>query len=301
MPYLFTCPHCQTKTQVEDRYSGLKGECVTCGGEIQLPDFAGQATPQSVQPTSVSKQFASVVAAIVVLMLLLAFGFAAIYQGRQTVGLLQTNRDRTASMRNLEKIAAALNAYAADHGTYPPPFTADAAGKPLQSWRVLILPYLGEDELYNLIDRNAAWDTQQNMSVSFSQMPSVYRHPSSQTSSGYSESGYYLVTGDRTLFPSTGPLGPNQVVDDPLKTILVVEASPPVISGVWTEPVDVDFATMQGIGGSSNNIGGLLDTGAAIVTVDERGHYLDETTPTSTLRALVTPRGGEPLADDTLD
>ncbi|WP_372722148.1 DUF1559 domain-containing protein [Novipirellula sp.] len=301
MPYLFTCPHCQTKTQVEDRYSGQRGECVTCGGEIQLPDFAGEAIPQNVQSTSVSKQFASVVAAIVVLILLLAIVFAAIYQGRQTVGLLQTNRDRTASMRNLEKIAAAMNAYAADHGSYPPPFTTDVAGKPLQSWRVLILPYLGEDELYNQIDRNAAWDTQQNMSVAFSRMPAVYRHPSSQTNAGFSESGYYLVTGDRTLFPNTGPLGPNQVVDDPLKTILVVEASPPVTSGVWTEPVDVDFATLQGIGGSSNNIGGLLDTGAAIVTVDERGHYLDDVTPASTLRALVTPRGGEPLADDTLD
>ena len=40
MPYLYTCPHCQTKTQVDDRYSGQVGTCVTCGGDIELPRFA---------------------------------------------------------------------------------------------------------------------------------------------------------------------------------------------------------------------------------------------------------------------
>ncbi len=44
MPFLFTCPHCQTKTQVDDRYSGQSGNCVTCGGPIQLPRFAAGAT-----------------------------------------------------------------------------------------------------------------------------------------------------------------------------------------------------------------------------------------------------------------
>ncbi|TWU26410.1 hypothetical protein Pla52o_02630 [Novipirellula galeiformis] len=299
MPYLFTCPHCQTKTQVDERYSGQKGACVTCGGEIKLPHFTN--SPVKAGTDRRWKPVTSAVAATVVLILLLTLAYAAIRQGQQTMGTFQSNRQRSLSIRNLEQIASALNAYAADHGTYPPPFTTDAAGTPLQSWRVLILPYLGEDELYESIDRSAAWDAANNLPLAYSKMPGVYRHPDNPSSAGTSESAYYIITGDQTLFPSSGPLGPNDVVDDPLKTILVVEANPSMISGVWTEPVDLNLATIQGIGGLQTNIGGRLDGGSAIVTIDERGHFLDENTPASTLRALVTPRGGEPLADDTLD
>ncbi|MFG0261358.1 MAG: DUF1559 domain-containing protein, partial [Novipirellula sp. JB048] len=235
------------------------------------------------------------------LLLLLSLAYAAIRQGRQTMGIFQTQRQLSASIRNLEKIAAALNAYAADHGTYPPPFTTDAAGMPLQSWRVLILPYLGEDALYESIDRSVAWDAANNLPLAYSRIPSVYRHPNGPLQGNSNESGYYLIRGEETLFPSSGPLGPNDVVDDPLKTILVVEAAPSLVSGTWTEPVDLDLATIQGVGGFAVNIGGRLDGGAAIATIDGRGHFLDANTPTATLRALVTPRGGEPLADDTLD
>ncbi|MFG0268169.1 MAG: MJ0042-type zinc finger domain-containing protein, partial [Rhodopirellula sp. JB055] len=41
MTFLFTCPHCQAQTEVEDEYSGRTGDCVVCGREITMPDFAG--------------------------------------------------------------------------------------------------------------------------------------------------------------------------------------------------------------------------------------------------------------------
>ncbi|MEO1526851.1 MAG: hypothetical protein AAFX06_15550, partial [Planctomycetota bacterium] len=44
MPHLYTCPHCNAKTLVEDRYSGQSGECFECGAAIQIPQFAAQAT-----------------------------------------------------------------------------------------------------------------------------------------------------------------------------------------------------------------------------------------------------------------
>ncbi len=300
MPYLFTCPHCQTKTQVEDRYSGLAGECVTCGGKIEIPKFVAEVTenPPSTKPW---KHLSSVVAAAVVLILLLCLAYAAIRQGSETVTRLQANRERTASMRNIERIAEALNAYALVHKSYPPPYTVDTSGRRMHSWRVLILPFLDQDDAYDSFNMDEPWDSAQNMQYAFSSMPNVYRHPSYQVNAGFNESAYYLVTGDGTLFPSKGPLGPDQVIDDPLKTILVLEASAPLTSGVWTEPIDIDFATVQGIGGTQNNVGGLLDDGMVVATIDERGHFIPDTLPLSTLKALITPRGGEPLADDTLD
>ena len=113
----------------------------------------------------------------------------------------------------------------------------------------------------------------------------------------------YGITGNGTLFPSSGPLSPTDVTDNPGQTILVTEAAPIVSSGSWSEPIDLDFALMQGrVGGTEGfEPGGVLDEGVAIVTIDGRGHFLPSTVEPITFRALVTPQGGEPLADDTLD
>ncbi|MDO5309849.1 MAG: DUF1559 domain-containing protein [Planctomycetia bacterium] len=73
-------------------------------------------------------------------------------------------------------ITEALLAYQGEHGTLPPAFSVDADGKPLHSWRVLILPYLGEQEraLYDQIHLDEPWDSEYNREF-FARMPSVYR------------------------------------------------------------------------------------------------------------------------------
>jgi hypothetical protein len=301
MPYLFTCPHCQTKTEVEDRYSGQAGHCVTCGGEIQLPHFASDPSSVAVRAKP-DMTIRWVVASAVTVILLGCFVFAAVQLGGNTMNRFTTNRERSSSIKNLEKIANALNAYAADHGSYPPPVVRDANNVKLHSWRVLILPYLGEEALYNRFRLDKPWSDPDNMSVA-SEMPAVFRHPQGNASGLYRESAYYLITGPGTLFPPSGPLGPNRVADAPSQTILLIEGVPLVPSGMWTEPIDLDFNQMSGQIGSSPGIdpGGLLDGGAAMATIDGRGHFVPDTMMPSIFRALVTPSGGERLADDTLD
>lgn len=300
MPYLFTCPHCHTKTEVEDQFSGRSGQCVTCGGAIDIPQFVADTEkiiPAKRQDSTIRWIIASVVAVI----LLGCLVFSAVRLGGDTMNRLTTNRERNATIQNLEKIAKALNAYAADHGSYPPAVTRNGKQK-LHSWRVLILPYLGEEELYDQFDLTLPWDDANNMAAA-RDMPVVYRHPKSQSAGMYLESGYYLVVGNGTLFPPQGPLGPDSIVDDPSQTILVVEATPLVPSSLWIEPIDMDFGRMTGNIGTSNGVevGGLLDGGVGIVTADERGHFLPDTMPPSRFRSLITPAGGERLPDDTLD
>jgi hypothetical protein len=58
---------------------------------------------------------------------------------------------------NLQRIAAALKAYSNDHGSYPTPTVTDATGRPLYSWRVLLLPYLGEQGLYEKFVLQTTW------------------------------------------------------------------------------------------------------------------------------------------------
>src|SRR4051812_5995401 len=51
---------------------------------------------------------------------------------------------RNACSNNLKQIAVALQNYSAMYDALPPAYTTDAEGKPLHSWRTLILPYLEE-------------------------------------------------------------------------------------------------------------------------------------------------------------
>src|SRR4051812_35222376 len=49
---------------------------------------------------------------------------------------------RTVCASNLRQIGLALDNYEQDQGVYPPARTFDANGRPLHSWRTLILPYM---------------------------------------------------------------------------------------------------------------------------------------------------------------
>ena len=305
MPYLFTCPHCQSQTQLEDRYSGQSGRCAVCGEPIQLPDFANRSKTSrqgSAAAASRHRRLVWIAPAAVLVVLVVALSVVVFRAGSRALGQLEAGRTRNASMRNLEKIAAALNAYAADHGGYPPPAFEDGSGRPLHSWRVLILPYLGEAALYDQFDLSKPWDHPVNMQL-VEEVPAAYRHPHANTTGRFQSSPYYLVVGPGTLFPPAGPLGPEQVSDDPAKTLLVIEGAPTTIGSSWTEPLDLDVDAMRGQinGGSDAEPGGLLDGGAALVTVDGRAHFAGTDLPPATFRALVTPRGGEPLPDDVLD
>ncbi|KAA1260470.1 hypothetical protein LF1_30100 [Rubripirellula obstinata] len=303
MPFLFTCPHCETKTQVDDQYSGKQGQCVSCGGEITLPRFAS-ATKTKSKPARRDSKLISVLAATAVCSLILgSLLFAIIRFGGQTMATLSNSREQTTSMRNLEKIAAAMNAYAADHGTYPAPMTVNSNGTPLHSWRVLLLPYLGEEDLYDRINLRLPWDHAENAMVMQYSAPLVYQHPSSTNNGFGSGPAYFLITGTGTLFPPTGPLSPNDVTDDVTQTLLVVEGSPVTPPMSWAEPVDLPFSMMTGrlAGNPGSEPGGLLEGGVAAATVDGRGHFIrDEIAPADFL-SLVTPTGGERLRDDTLD
>jgi hypothetical protein len=324
MPYLFTCTHCQTKTLVDDQYSGQSGRCVTCGAEIRLPDFAPPETRAAGGTRGVSSggatawqlgnsspMFRRLVAAAIVLVLVVCGAVAMVRYGSPALTSIQTNRLRVQSIRNIDRIASALNAYASDHGTYPPPVIQRPDGTVMHSWRVLILPYLDEKELFNDYDMNQPWDSPENLELT-SRMPSVYRAASSQLYG--TDSAYYLITGPATLFPPAPsgapagtfrPLSPNSVSDDPGQTLLVVEASTLTSNYYpsWLEPRDLDVTLMQGVIGTSpgREIGGVNVGGAVVATVDGRSHFLSDQTSPSTVMALITISGGEPLADDVLD
>ena len=57
----------------------------------------------------------------------------------------------------------------------PPAYFADESGKPLHSWRVLILPFLDEGALYKQYDFSEPWDGPNNSRL-LARMPRVWPH-----------------------------------------------------------------------------------------------------------------------------
>ena len=63
---------------------------------------------------------------------------------------------------HLKTLAAALDKYHEKHGVYPPAALCDTEGRPVLSWRVALLPYLGEEALFNEFKLDEPWDSLHN-------------------------------------------------------------------------------------------------------------------------------------------
>ena len=120
------------------------------------------------------------------------------------LGAAQEAFRRTECVLKESAIATAFMAYYLDHGTLPPAFSVDASGRPLHSWRVLILPYLGDDAkaLYDQIRLNEPWDSDANATF-HAQTPDVFRCPSmKELKEG--ETSYSVLLGDEGFFDESG-------------------------------------------------------------------------------------------------
>ncbi|MDR0521933.1 MAG: DUF1559 domain-containing protein [Planctomycetaceae bacterium] len=94
------------------------------------------------------------------------------------------SRRSAACSEHLQLIVSATHAYLAEHGSLPPLYTTDKEGKPLHSWRVLLLPYFTQptdeaetaSELYKQIKLDEPWDSEHNK-MFHRQVPYFYRYP----------------------------------------------------------------------------------------------------------------------------
>jgi Protein of unknown function (DUF1559) len=199
----------------------------------------------------------------------------------------QLQHDRTVSMNNVARIATALNAYAARHNSYPPAVVYDANGKPMHSWRVLILSELGEPALFNQYRFTEPWDSEHNVKL-MTQCPAVFISPFVIRGKSTSESSYSVVVGNSTLFPDPQSSNANSIPDGSNRTLLVVEAANPIHE--WTKPIDV-----QANGTGPIKLGGLDPGGFAAALADGQPVWIPAGTAAGVIDAMLTPNGGEAI------
>jgi hypothetical protein len=155
---------------------------------------------------------------------------------------------RTGCGFNLRGIAQALQVYAKDHGSLPPAYTKDAEGRPLHSWRTLILPYMEEKQLFDTIDLTKPWDDPVN-APAFAKMPSPYVCPSSSFAPGHTS--YVVVVSDSGCFRPEGEVTEAEFLKNASRTLLVMEV-PAAQAVPWMAPSDINEEEFLRLGKDSS-------------------------------------------------
>ena len=298
MPFQFVCPHCGAETVVDDQYAGQSGNCFSCAKAIQLPSntesFAHVASELiSSEQTYGRKRFlTSTIVGLLTTLLVAGTIYIVVTAVGYRIGLL-TNPEISKSKSNLQTIMLAMQSYHDTFGSYPPAYIADANGKKLHSWRVLILPYMNQKALYDQYRFDEPWDGPNN-SMLEQMMPQEFASPMGKFAYT-AETSYMVVVGNGTAFPGAGTTSLSSIADGPANTIMVAEVAPNGTS--WLEPVDLDVnkMTWQINGGRGTEMGGH-ENGTVVATADAQTHFLPERTVALVLQGLTTINGGENLA-----
>ena len=291
MPVHFTCPHCGNTTDVAEQYAGQSGPCARCGKTITVPplsvapQFYNQLPPRKPRSTAATILIVLAVALPVLLFcggILTAILLPAVQAGRQAAKLANCQS-------NMRQIAFAMQAYHNQTGHFPPAYVADKDGKPMHSWRVLLLPYLGEQALYAQYNMNEPWNSPHNMALA-NQMPAIYHCPEASNTSP-NVTNYLMLVGPCAI--STGPKGrtKNEITDGLPNTIMVAESVGSNIN--WLDPRDFDAETMtfdlNDTGG--NEMSSDHPTAVNVIFADGSVRILPKSTDADNVKAMTTIDG----------
>lgn len=95
--------------------------------------------------------------------------------GTSAAATITIDANGAEDVSNLQQIALALRNYNDANARFPAEYIGPV-GTPQLSWRVAILPYLGQGALYSQFDLSKPWDDAGNLAL-LTQMPAVFRGP----------------------------------------------------------------------------------------------------------------------------
>jgi hypothetical protein len=195
-----------------------------------------------------------------------------------------TDIDRRArSIKNLEKISRAIQAYVKKHGRLPPP-ESSVDGSPYLSWRVLILEELGYPELRARF-RDEPWNSKNNLAL-LEYIPPEFQSPERADN----KTNYLAVLGGQSAFWSSSGVRLEQLKDGADNTVAIVEVDDQYAQewtkpGDYTPPVDTPAIWLNGLRGEGAF--GIMASGRLVLLPREM--------PASRLAAFFTGMGGEPV------
>jgi hypothetical protein len=198
--------------------------------------------------------------------------------------------ERVGSSNNLHQMSLGmLNMADSNKGVMPAAAIYSKEGKPLLSWRVAILPYVEQDNLYKEFHLDEPWDSEHNKKL-LAKMPKIYLRPGAAP--GETMTHYRVFHGPGAAFEGKeGVNFPAGFTDGSSQTILVVEAE----EGVpWTKPDELPFdekKDLPPLGLKGNDY-------FVVAMADGSVHVVRKSISKETLKAAITRNAGDLLGPD---
>ena len=198
---------------------------------------------------------------------------------------------RAQCVNNIKQIVLAIHCYHDATGVFPPLYTVDANGKPLHSWRVLLLPYLEQTALYEQIRLDEPWDSEHNR-----QFHNVVILPYACPSNPGGSCSYSAIAGEvfvpATKANSRGEHTLARITDGTSNTIAIVEVREPFC---WMDPTaDVSLEELvKGI--NRGRVGSYHTGGMSVGLFDGSVRFFLRTVDKETLRNAGKRDSGKPL------
>ncbi len=204
---------------------------------------------------------------------------------RGAFGAATVAQAASAETNQLRQIILAMHNFAESYKFLPPRETRLPDATPLLSWRVHLLPYLGELALYQQFHLNEPWDSEHNKAL-ITKMPSVYVTDKALAAKGLTQFAAPTLSG--SLWSGNDkPLYFDKVTDGTSITIAIWIA-PAESAVIWTKPsepqLDDNNLVKQFFGDRETVAIGVLDGSVRTIT---------SASDPATLKAAITIGGGE--------
>jgi chromate transport protein ChrA len=190
---------------------------------------------------------------------------------------------------HMKQIMIAFHQYHTEHGHLPPTYTVDEDGKPLHSWRVLILPYIEHNDLYEKIRLDEPWDSEYNRQF-HAETPGMFRCPSASEAIHIpAPSGCYysVIDGAESAFCGSQTRTFDDITAGTSNTIFLVERRLPVN---WMEPLlEITFDTAcKGVNVDAMGISSYHPGVAGVALGDGTVRAIGDTVDGELLRKMLT-------------
>jgi Protein of unknown function (DUF1559) len=258
MSIRFQC-ECGQEIHVQDQRAGARVRCPTCQRESIVSDGTELVTATEPLPPTVSARSLSldqikggkgatkvdrqvwvgiVLGLIVTVLVFVCLGGVLGTRDRDSARMFDAN--------NLRQMALAMEAFEDTYGHLPGSVPVDkfgnplvGKGKPQLSWRVELLPFLEQQNLYNEFHLDEPWDSPHNQEL-IPRMPKTYYPIAADLKGERGLTVYRVFTGPHCTFrPGNDKLMHlSDITDGRSNTILIAESADPVI---WTKPDEMEY------------------------------------------------------------
>jgi hypothetical protein len=206
---------------------------------------------------------------------------------KPTARIMHESAYRAHNQNNLKRIVLALYNYYDKNKHFSAVANFDRQGKPLLSWRVHILPFLGEEKLYEEFHLNEPWDSEHNKTL-IARIPAVYVVPGAPGLRQGLTTYLAPVAKDAMWTGTPKTIKLEDVTDGTSNTIFVVDAADKLATP-WTKPSDFEYEPKNIVAGLAYRYG----NGATGAYADGSVRSLPKNVDAKKLLAVFTRNGGE--------